>query len=186
MSIESIINSIYKISDNSVSEFTNIVQSVQYPKGHLISQAGKTDPYMYFLEKGIARAFTNHDGEEVTFWFGMEGSIICSMKNYIENKPSYESIELLEDSSLYRISTNDLSELYERNIEIANWGRKYIESEIIKTENRLIELQFMTATDRYHSLLKNNPTLLQRVPLGIIASYLGITQVSLSRIRAKG
>lgn len=185
MNLRSIISSVYTVSENSVQEILPHIEMVEFPKGHILSEEGKAENFLYFLEKGIVRAYSNHKGEEVTFWFGMEGSVVCSMMNYIKNKPSYESLELLEDCRLYQIRTSIIRNLYEQNIDWANWGRKYIELEILKTENRLIEQQFMSATERYQSILKNNPSLIQRVPLGILASYLGITQVSLSRIRAK-
>ncbi|MEG2100855.1 MAG: Crp/Fnr family transcriptional regulator, partial [Flavobacterium sp.] len=78
-----------------------------------------------------------------------------------------------------------LQKLFEIDIHIANWGRKFAEKELIKTEERLISHQFSNATERYLELLQNNPQLIQRVQLGYIASYLGISQVSLSRIRAE-
>jgi len=185
LNFKSIVDSIYKVSESSFVELEEIVELIEYPKGYILSEEGHVERYIYFLSKGMVRAYTIRNGEERTFWFGMEGCIVCSMKNYVEKKPSYESIDLLENTSFYRVLAEDLELLYEQNIEWANWGRKYIEHEIIKTENRLIEQLFLSATERYHLLIENNPVFLQRIPLGIIASYLGITQVSLSRIRAK-
>jgi Cyclic nucleotide-binding domain. len=185
MNLETIINSIYPLSETSLQQLISETEQVRYPKGYILSYAGKRDYYVYFLEKGIARAYSNRDGTDVTFWFGVEGSVVCSMRNYIEKKPSYETIELLEDSLLHRIRIAALDELYVKNIEIANFGRKFIEQEVMRMDNRVIEQQFLTATERYQALLEHYPFLLQRVPLGIIASYLGITQVSLSRIRSK-
>ena len=78
-----------------------------------------------------------------------------------------------------------LHELFGKDIHISNWGRKFAEQELLKTEERFISRQLKTSTERYRELMNNNPDLLQRVQLGYIASYLGITQVSLSRIRAK-
>ena len=68
-------------------------------------------------------------------------------------------------------------------IHIANWGRKLAEKELLKIESRIISSEMMSAKERYDELIKNSPSLIQRVPLKHIASYLGITQVSLSRIR---
>lgn len=185
MNIRSIINSVYKLSDKSLDQLTDAIETVELPKGHTLLQEGKLEKYLYFLEKGIVRAYSTKGGEEVTFWFGTEGSIIFSMRNYIEKKPGYETIDLIEDCKLHRIEMGFLEGLYNQNIEIANWGRRAVEREIMLLENRLIDLQILSATERYQALMKNNPTLLQRVPLGLISSYLGITQVSLSRIRAK-
>ena len=79
-------------------------------------------------------------------------------------------VELMEDSSLYRLRRNDLDTLYREDIHIANWGRKFAESEFLRTEERLIPLLFTTASERYELLL---------------TQHLGVTPVSLSRIRAK-
>ena len=97
----------------------------------------------------------------------------------------YENIELLEDSVLYELSVDKLHDLYLADIHIANWGRKFAERECIKSEQLFISRQFKTSLERYQDLIADYPDILQRVPLGIIASYLGISQVSLSRIRAK-
>ena len=107
------------------------------------------------------------------------------MKSYVANQKGYEDIELLENCELYELKTQNLRKLFDEDIHIANWGRRYTEQELVKTEERLISRQFRNATERYKELLKDNPDLIQRVQLGHIASYLGITQVSLSRIRAE-
>lgn len=161
-----------------------LVQEVSFPKGHLLIQAGKPEHNLYFVKKGIIRAYTYKKATPVIFWFGSEGDTAISIKTYINNQPSYENIDLLEDSVFYKIDTRQLHLLYNNDIHIANWGRKFAEHEFLKTEHRLINMQFLTATERYEELMNHTPQLLQRVPLGYIASYLGISQVSLSRIRA--
>ncbi len=115
----------------------------------------------------------------------MEGDPLISLRSYIQGTPGYENIELLETSELYRLRIADLRQLYASDIHLANWGRKLGEQELIKTEERLMSRQFKNAAERYEELLKNQPNLLQRVQLGHIASYLGISQVTLSRIRAE-
>ncbi len=93
-------------------------------------------------------------------------------------------MELLEDSVLFSISLHKLQELFSTNIEIANWGRKLAEFELVRTEQTFIDAAKPPAAVRYQLLLENNPQLIRRVQLGYIASYLGVTQVTLSRIRA--
>ena len=107
------------------------------------------------------------------------------MKSYVEDRPGYESIELLEDCDLYILETESLRKLFNEDIHIANWGRKFAERELVKTEELIISRQFKTSLERYKDLMTNKSDLLKRVQLGHIASYLGITQVSLSRIRAE-
>ena len=176
MDIHEIINRIYRMPEASADKVVKHLSKITYPKGYHILEAGKTETNIFFIEKGIARAYIPVDGKEVTFWIGKEGSTIVSLKSYVNNQQGYESMELMENSVLY---------LLKEDIHIANWGRKFAESEFLQTEERLISLLFTTASERYMKLIQNNPELLQRIPLECLASYLGITPVSLSRIRAK-
>lgn len=184
MNISQILNRIYPLPQTSATSLISCITEITRPAGDIILKANKIESKIYFIKKGIARAFANTQDNEITFWFGKEGDTIISMKSYIENEKGYESMELLEDCELYELNANDLKNLFEEDIHIANWGRKFAEQELIKTEERLISRQFKTATERYLDLMKNNHDLLMRVQLGHIASYLGITQVSLSRIRS--
>ena len=155
------------------------------PKNHLIIKADKVERSLYFIETGVARAYVDGRDNRITFWFGMEGDIILSYHSYVNNKPGYESIELLEDCLLYELKTEVLEQLYNTHTELANWGRKLAELILIKTEESYISRLFKPAKERYIDLLQTDPLLIQRIPLGHIASYLGVTQVTLSRIRAE-
>lgn len=185
MTIHEIINRIYTIPETSKSLLTKEITEVQYSRGHILLRADKIERMIYFIKKGIVRAYANQNNNEITFWFGQEGETVISMKSYVEQKNGYEYIELLEDCELYQLNTTTLQTLYQEDIHIANWGRKFAEQELVKTEERLISRQCRTALQRYQELLSKHPELIQRVQLGHIASYLGITQVSLSRIRAE-
>lgn len=160
------------------------MEMVSYAKNAILFDTDKVERYVYFIEKGIARAYCNTHKQQATFWFGQEGDIILSYNSYIKEKPGYEIVELLEASQLLRISHQTLQALYSKHIGLANWGRKLAELELIKTEERFINQQFKTATERYAELIRETPTLIQRVQLTHIASYLGVSPVTLSRIRA--
>lgn len=184
MDIDKILDKIYPIRTLSKLKLIECFKEVRHPKNHVIIHSDKVEKNVYFIKKGIARTFSDFLDGEVTIAFGEEGDTIISLKSYILNQSGYENIELLEDCELYKISVAKLQDLFSTDIDIANWGRKFAEQELIKAEQRFISNQLGTATERYLELLKKHPTLLQRVSLGLIASYLGITQVSLSRIRA--
>lgn len=184
MNLDQILDSIYPLPLEAKSLLLPHIQLVHYKKGHILLKANKVERMIYFIKKGIVHAYADKDIDTVTFWIGREGDAILSMRSYVENKPAYEHIELLEDCELYALNTTTLQTLFLQDIHIANWGRKLAEQELMKTEERLIAQQFKSATERYKDLLAQHPDLLQRVSLGKIASYLGITQVSLSRIRA--
>ncbi len=185
MEIRTILDTIYELPEVSKDNLKAYITELGYPKGYRLLNANKVERNIYFIKKGIVRAYTESSGDEITFWFGKEGDTVVSMRSYVCNKQGYENIELLEDSILYKLNVSALNRLFAEDICIANWGRKFAEQELLKTEERLIARQFKTATERYNDLLINNPELLQRIQLSYIASYLGITQVSLSRIRAK-
>lgn len=185
MTIHKIFNEIYPLPESSASLLTGLIREVSFPKNHIVMRADKVEPNLYFVKKGILRAYADLPDNEVTFWFGKEGETVLSMKSYVENLPGYETIETLEACELYELNSEKLKELFLQDIHIANWGRKLAEKELVKTEERLISRQFKTATERYTELMHENPDLLRRIQLGHIASYLGITQVSLSRIRGE-
>lgn len=183
MHLQQYIQEIYPLDQANFELLSGIVTEVTFPKGHQLFKSERTANHIYIVKKGLVRASKWTEDDEITFWFGMEGAIIISMYGYIKTTTSYEDIYLLEDTMLYKINGEPLQQLYETNLQIANWGRKLAEYELLKTEERLISRQIKSAKERYLQLIQDFPALLQRVPLGYIASYLGITQVSLSRIR---
>jgi len=164
--------------------FLSHLERKKFARGESVISADRVERYVYFIESGIARAYCENEKGQTSIWFGEEGDVMLSFLSFFKSKPGYESIEVLEDSILYRISSAALQDLYNKHINIANWGRKFAEQELLRTEQRFMDLQFKTATERYQDLLSNSTGILKRVQLGHIASYLGITQVSLSRIRA--
>ncbi|MGC5746554.1 Crp/Fnr family transcriptional regulator [Chryseobacterium sp. NFX27] len=185
MDIDQILDRIYVLPEASKNALKQHIQEVSHPKYFCLMEADKIIPHIYFIRKGIVRAYASTAENDITFWFGSEGETIVSMKSYVEDRPGYESIELLEDCDLYILKTESLKKLFNEDIHIANWGRKFAEKELVKTEELIISRQFKTSLERYKDLMANKPDLLKRVQLGHIASYLGITQVSLSRIRAE-
>ena len=182
MDLDQIIDNIGKLPEPSRNALKEIISEVTHPKGHILFRADKVETKVYFIKKGIVRAYTELADNEITFWFGREGDTVVSMKSYVSNQRGYE---LLEECELYEVRKRALHELFSKDIHIANWGREFAEKELLKTEERFIGRQFKTSLERYRDLMNHTPDLLQRVQLGYIASYLGITQVSLSRIRAK-
>ena len=133
----------------------------------------------------MVRAYTSADGNELTFWVGKEGATLVSMKGYVNDQPGSETTELMEDSVLYVLERKKLIGLFSEDLRIANWGPRYALMALLATEALLISMSSAIASERYKELLEREPDLLQRLPLRNIATYLGITQASLSRIRAQ-
>lgn len=185
MDINEILDQVIVLPKASKENFLKGISEHSYPKGHHLFFENQRVDTFYFLKSGICRAYTNRDGKEVTFYFGTDGDIIFPLQTRYNPEETYETIELLDDCSFYEISISDLQTLFLTDIHIANWGRMSIEREFIKAERLFIARQFKTSAERYNELLIQIPNITQRVSLGIIATYLGITQVNLSRIRRK-
>jgi len=153
-------------------------------KGAVLIRENKYEDQFYFLESGIARASILIKHKPVAIWLGFAGDVCLSFNSYVYQKAGYERIDILQDAVVYGIKASRLQALYQLHPDLANWGRKMAEHELIKTEERFISRQFKTASERYEALILQYPEALKNIPLGIIASYLGVTQVTLSRIRA--
>lgn len=185
MELTEILNNIYPLPPLSLRLMTEKVQRLEVGKGTMIVEADKICQDVYFVAQGIVRAYCYAKGRDITFWIGEEGSVALSMQSYVNGLPGYENIVTIEDCTLYKISTEELHLLYKQDIHLANWGRKFAEKEILRAEKSLIPQLFTTGSERYEQLLRQQPRLLNRIPLENLASYLGITPVSLSRIRSR-
>ncbi|GAB3302903.1 Crp/Fnr family transcriptional regulator [Hymenobacter tenuis] len=185
MTLAAILRTTYPLPDASLDSVLALAEYVELPKGTHLFRDDLLAQHIYIVQQGLARAYAQRADREVTFWFSSEGAVLASIRGYTEQAVSYETIELLEDSNLFRLNMHKLQQLYRTDVHLANWGRVMVERVWLQTEQQLIARQFRTATERYEDLLHQHPQLLQRVALGHIASYLGITQVTLSRVRAK-
>ena len=154
-------------------------------KSEFLVTEGKICRHLYFLQKGALRGFYNLEGKEITHWFAFENDFVTSFYSFITQKPAIENIQLLEGSIIWFISKERLDELMARHHEIERVVRLAYESYYIRLEERFVNAQFKTASERYKDLLQQSPHIIERVPLGYIASYLGISGETLSRIRSQ-
>jgi CRP-like cAMP-binding protein len=175
----------HKLSNEAATAIIAIAERIEGSAGDFLVKEGTICDKLYFLEKGCLRGFRYEENQEVTFWFAFENSFVTSCYSFYSGKPSYENIQLLEKSVLYAVKVNDLHQLYDKYQEIERAGRLINESYYVQLEERMFSMHFKTAKERYEQFVESNPQILQRVPLGMIASYLGITQETLSRIRRK-
>ncbi|WP_324670503.1 Crp/Fnr family transcriptional regulator [Hymenobacter sp. GOD-10R] len=185
MSLPEILHATYPLPPASLDKLLALAEYVALPKGTCLFRDDTLAQFVYVLQHGLARVYARRADREVTFWFSEAGAVLVSIRGYTEQAVSYETIELLEDSGLFRLPMQALQDLYRTDLHLANWGRVLVERVWRQAEQQFIARQFRTAEERYADLLAHSPHLLQRVALGHIASYLGITQVTLSRVRAK-
>ena len=155
------------------------------PRRTLLHRGGEVCSHFHFLESGLARVFYYRDGVEVTAWFSFPGHIVSAIDSFFTGQPSQYWIETLEDSTLCSVRNADIDRLYRDFPETERLGRLLITENYLRLDERMKLFAFHTAEERYHLLLGQFHDILQRVPLGMIASYLGITPETLSRIRSR-
>ena len=173
------------ISKASGMALDALAKPVSFPKGYLIHRQGQVCREIYLVMKGIARTFYYRDGNDVTNQFFNEGEVIAAMESLYSGKPSYYNIELLEDCELIKADYSRIEKLYKQFHDLESCGRMLAIHCYLEENERNRSFQMLTAKGRYLDLVKTKPEILRRVNLGHVASYIGITQVQLSRIRAE-
>ena len=175
----------YQLSETDVQTLLSHMEEVRFRKKEIIVREGNRNANLYLIKEGTWRGWYLKDGVDTTIWFAGTGEAAFSVWGYTANAVSQITIEVLCDSTAYRISGEVLNQLYTSSIGLANLGRRLMEQQLLSMENWLISAGSPKAKERYLTLIQEQPELLQHVPLKHIASYLWITPQSLSRIRAE-
>ncbi len=184
--LEEIIQAIHPLPHDVLEDVLGHFQQLEYPKNYFLLKAGKPCKHLWFMTKGAARYFyTDDQGKQINTWFSLDTQIITDTTSFVKQEPAQESIQLMEDSEMYAIDYASLQALLQKHHSFALWHIRLIELHYVsQIEDRLSDLQFLNATQRYQKLLRLYPDITNRVSLGNIASYLNITQETFSRIRA--
>ena len=177
--------SIARLSDEDWQFFSSRLNQEEFPKRHLLLKAGKTEGYLSFIETGIIRFYIPREENDLTFYFAFANEFVSGYDSFLTQMPSVYHIETLTDTRLWRISYNDLQEVYGQT-EIGNFiGRHAGEHLYLDSFRRELSLLSDTAEQRYLKLFTEQPRLIQQIPLKYIASYIGVTPQALSRIRKR-
>jgi CRP-like cAMP-binding protein len=174
------------INSEILEEFANKkLKTKSYPKGHILLQPEEKSQRIYFVQKGLIRLFYQKNDKDITHSFMGKNMFIVPVECIFFNNPSPFGFELLENSILTSFQYEDIKKAIEIAPEIEKL-EKILLYDTIKSLSEMVRLlKFLTAKERYELLLKDYPNILQRASLGHIASYLGITQQTLSVIRGQ-
>ncbi len=173
-----------ELTENTKAEICVHLSILNLDKRHILIKENQRHDFAYFVIKGAVRSYYLKDGVEVNTWFALENDMVGSLHNFKDN-PSRETIELIENSTLISINLKQVKPLMFSNIQIANFINAIIEDYALFLEDKIYFSQMMSSTDKYLILLEKEPQLFQRIPLTYIASFLGISRETLSRLRAK-
>lgn len=157
----------------------------QVPKKFILAEEGRVSKELYFIVKGLVRLYYTKDGEDITGFLFREGLFASSYDSFLRQAPSQQTLETLEDCDLLVLPYNRLQQLYEDLPKMNVIVRKVAEQRFINAQQVLSSFILDSPEERYRKFAAQRGDLLLRVPHHMIASYLGITPVSLSRIRKR-
>jgi len=182
--IKNSIDPIVSLTDEEIATFSDAFVSKKLSKNDFFLKEGEICDFIGFVNFGVLVYFkTNENGDEITTDFAFEGDWVTSNQSRLKNTPSKINIRAIEDTELFVIKHHDLNRLYLHTPKIERLGRILMEQAYIKMVEQTIELQVLSAKERYENLFKHHPEIFQKVQLYHIANYLGIAPKSLSRIR---
>ncbi len=182
--VKEIIDSIYQISNNSLFEIENIVDYENYDKGITFIEKSKNNNKEYFLLEGVCKSYLiNPEGDEITLSFFDKNTVLSPYTTRTSNHRSLIFFKSLTKIKLASMDAHKFAELMVDNIEIRNFGNQVLRNELAWKVDKEIGLASLTAKDRLIKLREQFPLLENLVPHTDIATYLGITNISLSRLR---
>lgn len=152
----------------------------------LITGGQQSNQKMFFVVKGCLRIFyINEEGVDSSRLLVFEGQFATALVSFITDEPSFEFIQAVEQSEVFYITKNEFYKLLETIPAWEKFYRQYLEHAYVTNTNRLRSFITMDAKERYKQLLEQNKTIVQRLPNKIVASYIGISQETLSRLKSK-
>jgi len=184
---ENLLNRIYNHPGLSPLDLGHICAAhnkVLYTKGEYLLEEGQIANDYLILEKGLIRSFV-HDfnGNDITINFSIENEVVIEVSSLFQRIPTQENMQALTDCTCWKIDFDTFQKLYHSITNFNEWGRAWMARSLFASKQRAVSIITESASERYHKLMEEKPTVLQSAPLKYIASYLGITDSSLSRIR---
>jgi len=174
-----------KLTDQDWRIFSSKLTKHEFPKRHILLKAGQVENHLSFIDTGIVRFYIPKEENDLTFAFAFGNNFVSGYDSFLTRKMSDYQIETLTKTILWRLTYNDLQEIYNET-EIGNAiGRQASEDLFLKKSKRELSLLNETAEKRYRNLFTEQPLLLQHIPLKYLASYIGVTPQALSRIRKR-
>lgn len=174
-----------KMSDHDWGVFSSKLKRVEYKKRTTLLAVGEVERHLNFIETGSIRMFIPKEENDLTFAFCFRGQFMSAYDSFITQSPSYYRTETITDTVLWRITFDDLQDIYKTTDCGQIIGRKTAENLFLIKVKREQSLLNESAEERYLKLFTEQPHLIKEIPLKFLASYIGITPQALSRIRKR-
>lgn len=173
------------LSKEEIAKLSEVAEKRVFLKNDLIFESGKVSDEIYFLTKGCVRLFYDVDGVDKTAFFYNEGHFICAGESYTFGVPAKENYQAVEQTELYAFTKAGIEKLLDISVKFEIIARIATEDELITCQRMIASFVTMTAEERYIDLLEKQGDLFLRVPQQYIASFLGVSPETLSRIKAR-
>jgi len=183
--LASFVNQVYPLNEEVTQYINEHTYPLQIQRGEYLLKAGELCNHIYFIRKGVIRGFVKEGIKEVTTWITAENEMVSCIRGFTLQEPSRENMQAIEHCDLILASHETLQYLYENYVEMNIVGRKLLEQYYRDAEERAYISRIPNAAKRYRHFLETKTELSNRIPLKYIASYLGMTIETLSRIRSK-
>jgi CRP/FNR family transcriptional regulator, anaerobic regulatory protein len=178
------LHAIHPIPRALQTHLNEVIVREEIKRKEYLLREGETCRKLYFIEKGLLRSCYTHEGLEICAWFGKERELFTEIKSFFNQQPTTENIQALEPSIVHSINYNSLQNIYDTFPTFNINMRVLTEQNNIFSEQKLVALRLKRANERYNWLKDNFPELILRVSAKYLASYLGITEVTLSVIKS--
>jgi len=180
------LDQIVLFSSKEKAQFFSHLEYMELPAKTQLVPLDKVARYSYFIIEGSMRFYyISDEGKEITGFIFTEGLFASSLESFIQQMPSQQVLETIENCKVLRLSFDDLQQCYDEIPKVNVLVRKILEQRLAYAQNVIAALIGLKPADRYQQLSRLRPDLIQRIPQHILASYMGITPVSLSRIRGR-
>ena len=167
-----------------LQETVSVHKKVILAKNEFLLEEGKTASAYYLVETGLIRFYVHdYNGNEITTQFICENEIVNEVSSLFQHIPSVQNIQAVTDAVVWKINFNDFQHLYHTLESVREWGREWMAAQLFEIQQRSVEMITQSASTRYLQLMERRPQIVRQAPLKQIASYLGIADTSLSRIR---
>lgn len=172
------------LNTKDVQEIADAHQKINFNKGELVLECGQTANDYYLIEQGLFRAFVHdYNGNQITTDFCGTGQFLIEVSSLFQRVPTKENMVAMTYGIAWKIKYGDFQELFHRIEGFREWGRAWMSDQLFISKQRSLDQFTKSATERYLMLVKDRPQIITHAPLKHIASYLRITDTSLSRIR---
>ncbi|WP_259069638.1 Crp/Fnr family transcriptional regulator [Mucilaginibacter sp. X4EP1] len=181
----SYIEPVIALTDDELALLMSCAKMMQLKKGEQLLKEGEVCSAFYLVETGYLRTYYDRDSVAINMNFTFEGDFTANLKSYRDRKPSETIIEAGEDSIIWIFNLREIAEQYDAYPQVSRFIRRLAITQLLTAQEHSALIKLHTPAERYRHIEKNSPQLLQRVSLSQLASYLGVTRETLSRVRAK-